>query len=375
MKPNEKIQSTCGVSYNDNIGYRSFSELTCYPVIDAVYTWVNGSDPLWFAEMQYYKSQYRKDHNITDVEENGSYSLNRFRDNDELKYILFRMFYSRYSLRSLEKNAPWIHHIYIVTNGQIPTWLDLSNPKLTIVTHKEIFSNQAALPTFSSPSIEMNLHHIPGLSDYFIYFNDDVFLGSPVIPADFISLQKGQLLYTSWEVPECSEFCNYSMLGNDVCDAKCNNPQCGYDFGDCDSIPTVEMSMQEKVMELSQKDEECNEHCPHYLIGDHRCNEECNIAECGFDAGDCQDPAAYHYPLQFRCHDEGLNLTSTLKLTKSQVTKAQYYIDKEYMMEPESYCITRVIVEQSSYLILHIPESVTSIFTIDSLECLEAGRI
>lgn len=85
MKPNERIQSTCDASYNNNIGYRSFSELTCFPVIDAVYTWVNGSDPLWFAEMQYYKSQYRKDHNITDVEENASYSLNRFRDNDELK--------------------------------------------------------------------------------------------------------------------------------------------------------------------------------------------------------------------------------------------------------------------------------------------------
>ena len=33
----------------------------------------------------------------------------RFRDNDEL----------RYSLRSLEQHAPWLRHIYIVTNGQV----------------------------------------------------------------------------------------------------------------------------------------------------------------------------------------------------------------------------------------------------------------
>ena len=49
----------------------------------------------------------------------------RFADNDELKY----------SLRSLEKHAPWFRNVYIVTNGQIPIWLDTSNPRLKIVTH------------------------------------------------------------------------------------------------------------------------------------------------------------------------------------------------------------------------------------------------
>jgi hypothetical protein len=33
------------------------------------------------------------------------------------------------------------------------------------------------LPTFSSPAIEANLHRIAGLSEHFLYFNDDVFLG------------------------------------------------------------------------------------------------------------------------------------------------------------------------------------------------------
>lgn len=60
--------------------------------------------------------------------------------------------------RSLEKYAPWINHVYIVTNGQIPYWLNLDYEKVTVVTHEEIFRDVNNLPTFSSPAIEYNLH-------------------------------------------------------------------------------------------------------------------------------------------------------------------------------------------------------------------------
>ena len=53
---------------------------------------------------------------------------------------------------------PWIRTIYLVTNGQIPYWLNLDNPKLKLITHDEIFSNPNDLPTFSSPAIEVNIH-------------------------------------------------------------------------------------------------------------------------------------------------------------------------------------------------------------------------
>lgn len=53
-------------------------------------------------------------------------SASRFEDNEEL----------RYSLRSVEKHAPWVRHIFIVTNGQIPSWLNLDNPRVTVVTHQ-----------------------------------------------------------------------------------------------------------------------------------------------------------------------------------------------------------------------------------------------
>ena len=139
----------------------------------------------------------------------------------------------RYSLRSIEKFAPWIHKVFIVTNGQIPDWLDINHPKVEIITHEMIFPDPSVLPTFSSSSIEMNLHRIPGLSDYFIYFNDDVFLGQPVFPYDFYTLEKGQIMYFSWEVPLCAEKCLYDNLGDGNCDDACFNPQCGFDLGDC----------------------------------------------------------------------------------------------------------------------------------------------
>ena len=84
-KQDDTLHRICDDTYNDNIGYKSYREFTCFPRIDAVYTWVNGSDPVWFEEMQQYKSQYRKEHNLPDLEEDNSISLNRFRDNEELK--------------------------------------------------------------------------------------------------------------------------------------------------------------------------------------------------------------------------------------------------------------------------------------------------
>jgi len=107
---------------------------------------------------------------------------NRYRDSNELLY----------SLRSLEKYAPWIRHVYLVTDNQVPNWLDTSNPRITVVPHEDIFPNKSHLPVFSSPSIEAHLHRIPGLSERFAYFNDDVFLGAPTWPEDFIALDGAQ---------------------------------------------------------------------------------------------------------------------------------------------------------------------------------------
>ena len=94
---------------------------------------------------------------LPEFADDAAMQSNRYADNDQL----------RYSIRSLEKFAPWVRQIFIVTNGQIPHWLDLDS-KAVVVEHKEIFDNPDDLPTFSSPAIEANIHKIEGLSDKFL---------------------------------------------------------------------------------------------------------------------------------------------------------------------------------------------------------------
>lgn len=124
--------------------------------IDLVYTWVDDTDKVWLEKRKKYVSNY-----ILEKESNDNC---RFSNYDELKY----------SLRSVEKYAPWINHIFIVTAGQVPNWLDFNNPKISIVDHSEIMPEDA-LPTFNSLAIENCICNIPNLSEYFIYANDDTF--------------------------------------------------------------------------------------------------------------------------------------------------------------------------------------------------------
>lgn len=141
--------------------------------IDIVYLWVNGNDPVWRAKKEAFERgmPHRSGEALAEA---------RFMDNDELKY----------SLRSVERFAPWIHHIYIVTDGQVPAWLDLTNERISIVDHTEIMPREA-LPSFSSPAIEWCIDNIPGLSEHFLLANDDTFIGREVSP-DFFFNPTGQ---------------------------------------------------------------------------------------------------------------------------------------------------------------------------------------
>jgi hypothetical protein len=137
--------------------------------IDVVYTWVNGADENWKRNKLEYSQKYNR--HVS----KEALSDARFMDNEEL----------RYSIRSLFSYAPWINNIYIVTDNQIPEWLDSNCEKIKVIDHKEIFEDHNFLPTFNSMAIEANLHHIPNLSEYFLYFNDDVFLGDKCLPEYF----------------------------------------------------------------------------------------------------------------------------------------------------------------------------------------------
>jgi hypothetical protein len=136
--------------------------------IDLVYTWVDGSDPRLQAERSRYGESVPDAHR-------SALAAARWRNRDEL----------RYSLRSMQSFASWIRHIWIVTADQVPDWLDPAVPGLTVVSHREIFTDPSVLPTFNSHAIESQLHHIDGLAEHYLYANDDVFLGRPMRPDHF----------------------------------------------------------------------------------------------------------------------------------------------------------------------------------------------
>ncbi len=146
--------------------------------IDIVYLWANGADEKFSAIKNKYIQDLNKDTSkyIDDVQDQI------FRDNNELKY----------SLRSLEQNAPWINHIYIVTSfGQVPIWLNTDNPKITIVPQESILPPDAG-PVFNSCAVEASLKNIPNLSEHFLLANDDMFFNTPIEPDYFFDMASGK---------------------------------------------------------------------------------------------------------------------------------------------------------------------------------------
>lgn len=135
--------------------------------IDFVITWVDGSDKEWLKEKNKYLFDEKK---IDSIDSSSS----RYRDWGTLKYLF----------RGIEKFTPWVNKVYLITNGQCPNWLNLSNDKVKLVTHKEYMPAEY-LPTFSSHPIELNLHRINDLSEQFVLFNDDTFIVDNMKPEDF----------------------------------------------------------------------------------------------------------------------------------------------------------------------------------------------
>ncbi|OOF67554.1 stealth family protein [Rodentibacter caecimuris] len=144
--------------------------------IDFVLPWVDNQDPEWQRSRQLYSA------NQSSLDSNASA---RFRDSGTLKYVL----------RSIEKNCSWYNRIYLITCGHYPEWLDIHSPRIELVKHSDIYDNKDHLPVFNSSSIEMSLPNIPGLSEHFVYLNDDMLIFSPLkeerffkngLPVDFL---------------------------------------------------------------------------------------------------------------------------------------------------------------------------------------------
>ncbi len=132
--------------------------------IDFVVTWVDDADPVW----------QKKKADFTGVCFEEGNCAARYRDWDTLKYWF----------RGVEKYAPWVNNVYFITDDQKPEWLNLNHPKLKWIKHTDYIPKEY-LPTFNSNVIEWNIHRIEGLSEKFVYFNDDMFLIKDTKPKDF----------------------------------------------------------------------------------------------------------------------------------------------------------------------------------------------
>ena len=156
---------------------------TNYPV-DVVFTWVDGSDPNFIA----IKNKFMKKNSSEFLPEDAIRD-NRWADNGELLQ----------SIQSVKTYAPWVRNIYVVVGMfQVPSWYPENHKDVIFVDHSEVFGkNVDTLPVFNSHAIEANIWRIPGLSEHFIYFNDDMFLGKPLTKDDFFA-DNGQkfILYT-----------------------------------------------------------------------------------------------------------------------------------------------------------------------------------
>jgi hypothetical protein len=136
--------------------------------IDFVVLWVDMDDPAWRASFAGWSGLASTDNSRNETSEA------RFRDYGFLKYWF----------RGVERFAPWVRRVHFVTCGQTPAWLDGTNPKLHLVSHTD-FIPADYLPSFNSGVIESWLHRIPGLSERFVYFNDDFFLTCDTPPERF----------------------------------------------------------------------------------------------------------------------------------------------------------------------------------------------
>ena len=135
--------------------------------IDFVITWVDGNDPQWLEKKDIALGNVNK--SMVDARKR------RFRDWNNLVYLF----------RGISQYASWVNHIYLVTPNQCPPWLNQKNSKVTVISQDDLFNDKSILPTFNNCAVELLFHKIPGLSEKFVYLNDDMFILKKVTENDF----------------------------------------------------------------------------------------------------------------------------------------------------------------------------------------------
>ena len=132
--------------------------------VDLVIPYVNNRDQVW-------QKTY------TDFTHKTDYINNPRFDNPDL---------FEYFLRGVDKFMPWVRKIHLIVSNieQVPSYIN--KDKTHIVLHKDIMP-ESILPTFNSSTIEMFIANIEGLSEHFIYANDDMYPIRDMFKSDFFT--------------------------------------------------------------------------------------------------------------------------------------------------------------------------------------------
>lgn len=173
-----------------------FCEAICHlpPTMDIVYTYVDGSNEEWRA---YYKKC-------------GGFSPPDIRVNDHGELV--------FALELLKRHCPWIRNVYVVHAGSrvkqstLESGLQLYPTNLHFIPQDTLMDG---IETFCSCAVESRLHMIPGLSENFIYSNDDMFFGRPLHLSAFMHGSKPHIDFSLVQRPQLTKAPNLAQLHND----------------------------------------------------------------------------------------------------------------------------------------------------------------
>ncbi|WP_435254782.1 Stealth CR1 domain-containing protein [Tenacibaculum sp. A30] len=143
--------------------------------IDVVMLWVDSSDELWRNKINQYLEKK--------IDWENKEESTRYNSINEIEI----------SIRSVIKNASFVRNIFLVTDNQKPKRFrelkelaQKNNINLKLIDHKDIFVGyEEYLPTFNNRCIEALIYKIEGLSEHFLYLNDDFFIINKTNPDDF----------------------------------------------------------------------------------------------------------------------------------------------------------------------------------------------
>ena len=186
-------------THMENIVCKTMGGKRC---VDLVVPYVDSSDPEWIKLFNEYSPK---------TGEEAVDAPNRFRGNTDI---------FRYFFRCVEKNMPWIHkiHLLVQSETQVPKWI---NRDVVHVVYHEDFIPKEYLPTFNSCTIEMFLWNIPGLSEEFLYANDDFYVLKPTSVGDFFSGNKVKFNFNFFRKhKDTNIYINHTINARTVVDGK-----------------------------------------------------------------------------------------------------------------------------------------------------------